>query len=475
MDMCEYIEQAASQIRARRARDMVARELRAHIEDQEAYCLERGMSGEEAEEEAVRQMGDPVEVGIAMDRIHRPQTDWKMIVMLMFLCVLGLCLQVALNREFVRMELLEAGTEISLYLFSGVSRGLAASLFIAVALGVLVCLMDYTVVLRYAAWFAGCALLLLLMLIERVVILPNFSGPGPFPENWIYLLVPLYAIWLYRQRGRGGRGFASGIILLFLLWGSLRIASVLLPVTWIASLRFGFVLAVMLSTALVCGWYGDKVRGRLLCLWGGGLMAFALAVLYMLWHGGFRAQRIRAVLHPFDYSGGAGYYAVMIRGWLGRCTLWGEPEAAQQFLQNYMGGFYATGGFYRPDDGNILYLFLCYGILPGAAVCLIFLGCIGYFLYKCLRQKNQFGRVTGCGCCLAFLAEFIGYLMSNFGILPSHAALPFLSYSGMDIEVWAVLMGLVFSIIRYQNLLPAEHTDKIKKYRYRLRIEKVAR
>lgn len=44
MDMHEYIDAAVSQIRARRARDMVARELEAHIEDQAAYCRAQGMS-----------------------------------------------------------------------------------------------------------------------------------------------------------------------------------------------------------------------------------------------------------------------------------------------------------------------------------------------------------------------------------------------------------------------------------------------
>lgn len=238
--------------------------------------------------------------------------------------------------------------------------------------------------------------------------------------------------------------------------------------------RFVGVLAVMLSVAVVCGWYGDHKGSKLLLLWGGGIVTACMAVMSMLLRGGFRAQRIRAILHPFDYADSSGYYVVMVRGWLGRCNLLGNAEAAKQFLENYMGADYVEGVCFSPGDANILYMFLRYGILPGVTVCLIFLVCIGYFMYKCLRQKNQLGRVVGAGCCIAFLVEFIGYSMSNFGLLPSYANLPFLSYCGTDIGVWAVLMGFIFSIIRYQNLLPADRIDRSRKYRYRLKIEKVA-
>lgn len=470
MDMCEYIKAATSQIRSRRARDMVARELEAHMEDQAAYYREQGMSEEEAGKEAVRQMGDPVEVGISMDQIHRPQTDWKMIIMLVLLCVLGLCLQIALNREVAEAQLLEEGVSVSLGLFSGISRAFVITLAAAVVLGVLTCVMDYTIVLRYAPWFI-CFILFMLW-VQGWVIWPNSSNRMAFPVKWYYLLVPLYASLLYRYRGRGRRGFVGGILLLVLLQVIMSAQGTWM-VTSLAGLRFSFVLAVMLSVAVLCGWYGEQRRGKLVCLWGGALLAFGLAAQWMLLRGGFRAERIRAILHPYDYAGSGGYYVVTIRGWLGRCKLWGNPEAAAQFAQGYIGVFLTDGSF-NVDGGNLLYLFLRYGIVPGVIVCLIFLGSIGYFLYRCLRQKNQLGQMTGAGCCIVFLVEFAGALMSNLGVLICNGAIPFLSYGGQEIEVWAILAGLVFSIIRYQNLLPAEHKDAGRKYRYRLRIEKIA-
>lgn len=73
MELNSYLEQLEEQIRNRKAKAEVIEEIRNHIEDQAEFYEKEGMSAEEAIEQAVRQMGDPVEVGIEMDRIHRPK------------------------------------------------------------------------------------------------------------------------------------------------------------------------------------------------------------------------------------------------------------------------------------------------------------------------------------------------------------------------------------------------------------------
>lgn len=58
-----YLELAGEQIRWKRAKPALLEELRTHLLDQRDDCLAEGMSEEEAQAEAVRQMGDPVTVG----------------------------------------------------------------------------------------------------------------------------------------------------------------------------------------------------------------------------------------------------------------------------------------------------------------------------------------------------------------------------------------------------------------------------
>ena len=64
MELNSYLEQLEEQIRNRKAKAEVIEEIRNHIEDQAEFYEKEGMSAEEAIEQAVRQMGDPVEVGI---------------------------------------------------------------------------------------------------------------------------------------------------------------------------------------------------------------------------------------------------------------------------------------------------------------------------------------------------------------------------------------------------------------------------
>ena len=73
---------------------MVIKELKDHIEEQRDDYIAEGMTIQEAEEEAVRQMGDPIEVGVSLDRIHRPKMEWELLIYIFLLSILGLGLQI---------------------------------------------------------------------------------------------------------------------------------------------------------------------------------------------------------------------------------------------------------------------------------------------------------------------------------------------------------------------------------------------
>ena len=75
----------------------MTKELEDHIKDQKCDYMTEGMEPSEAEEAAVLEMGDPVEVGIEMDRIHRPKMAWKMIGLIAVLNLAGILLMYCLR------------------------------------------------------------------------------------------------------------------------------------------------------------------------------------------------------------------------------------------------------------------------------------------------------------------------------------------------------------------------------------------
>ena len=68
--MEEYIKILLEQVRFEKAHKAIGDEIRAHIEDQAEANISEGMDKETAEKKAVEDMGDPVETGIALDKVQ---------------------------------------------------------------------------------------------------------------------------------------------------------------------------------------------------------------------------------------------------------------------------------------------------------------------------------------------------------------------------------------------------------------------
>ena len=64
-------------------------EIKGHIEDQIQDNIAAGMTKEEAEENAILDMGDPVETGISLDSVHRPQVAWKLLGIIVLISIAG--------------------------------------------------------------------------------------------------------------------------------------------------------------------------------------------------------------------------------------------------------------------------------------------------------------------------------------------------------------------------------------------------
>ena len=71
----DYLEQMIGEIRNRKAKCLIAEEIDQHIEDQKAFFMEEGDDDQIAMVKTLEQMGDPMEVGKQLDKIHRPRID----------------------------------------------------------------------------------------------------------------------------------------------------------------------------------------------------------------------------------------------------------------------------------------------------------------------------------------------------------------------------------------------------------------
>ena len=72
----QWCDKVTEQVRFRPDREAIRQELLAHLEDSAADWERRGETPKEAEQRALAAMGDPVAVGKALDRAHKPWLGW---------------------------------------------------------------------------------------------------------------------------------------------------------------------------------------------------------------------------------------------------------------------------------------------------------------------------------------------------------------------------------------------------------------
>ena len=75
----EFIDSVCAKVRFTPARKQIAAELQAHIEDRAAMLEAHGVAPEDAAARAVASMGDPEEIGVALDKEHSPFWGWMAI------------------------------------------------------------------------------------------------------------------------------------------------------------------------------------------------------------------------------------------------------------------------------------------------------------------------------------------------------------------------------------------------------------
>ena len=146
--MEEYLEALLGQIRCKKAWPMIEEEMRGHILEQAEENQRQGMDEEEAMKAAVKDMGDPVEAGVSLDRVHRPKMAWGVMALMGIISVFSIVIQWILGRADASL-----GEGYALHHAGGVAAGYAAML--------LVYRLDYSYIGRYAkriAWiFCGVA------------------------------------------------------------------------------------------------------------------------------------------------------------------------------------------------------------------------------------------------------------------------------------------------------------------------------
>ena len=445
--MEEYIEKLISQIRCKKARPYIAEEIRDHIEEQMAEYKENGMSDEEAEKNAVLDMGDPVEVGISLDRIHKPKMGWNVIVIVGIISLLAILVQWAFASAINNYGL----EQLKHMSYNDSMRKFLKSIFAGMLFMMVIYFVDYTVIAKYSKiiglFIIGAGLYTVLFGTSfhgaRYYI---FNLTGISATSFMMLYVPVYGAILYKYRGGG-----FGALLKCIAWLLIpTFITVKIPSLGVAGILL-ICMLVQLTIAVCKGWFKVNKRAALIGLWTAFLLLpfvslFGLYSLHLL--ADYQEARIRSWLLPNQEEG---YVLSVIREYTQNVPMFGKSQ------KDILG--------YLPDlnrDYIFTYIINSYGSLAGIIILSVLAVLLVFLFGAVMRQKNELGFTMGVGCGMILLMNAVINICCSIGVLPPSASfLPFFSAGGSNMILCYALIGIVLSIYRYKDVYPGNISDRV--------------
>ena len=168
------------------------------------------------------------------------------------------------------------------------------------------------------------------------------------------------------------------------------------------------------------------------------------ALFFSLYLQDYQKIRIQAWLNPSAFEAEAGYIVLTVRNILNSSQLIGKKTGQSVFscLPNY------------ESDYILTYIIAAFGILAAAALIILIIMLSAKLLYISFHQKNELGMIMGLGCSFVFTIQSAEYILANLSLLPAGSLYcPLLSFGGSGMLQTCILLGILLSIYRYENII----------------------
>lgn len=438
----QYIATVQDQIRWKRARAGLKEELNTHLLDQRDACMAQGMALEEAEAESLRQMGDPVEVGTRLDRVHRPRPQWGLLALISVMLVIGAAIQ-----QTVMTQQAELISYMSSYAQTYWVRWILMAMAGTAALLVIYAL-DYTILGRHplVLYFVGLA-----GLFAAFPLCPSVSGKAYGMDFYLLISPVLMALLLYAVRGKGWRGYFLSLlgIVPFLLM-ALKVPSfscaLLLATT-------GF--ALLMVTAWK-GWMGISRRKGVAATIGIAAAGILGGVCWIS-QSAYAIRRLQAAIHPEQDPRGMGYWTSLVRELLAGAKWIGQGNYRGEQLEN-ISTILSSGA----TDNFLTWTIHRYGWLIGLSIMGLLILMLVWMWKKVRKQQGMLGLLVSVAAVCVLSVQVLIYAAANLGLgLLGGISLPLLSWGRQVQVINMALIGLALSVFREEQLPIHERQGKI--------------
>lgn len=423
----EYSDQVCQQIRWKKAKAMIDVEIKNHLCDQRDAYISHGDNEEIATEKAILQMGDAELIGLELDKTHKPQPQWLMILFTGILMITGLCFNAFITSSIP----------------NSISFGIVHYI-LAFGIFLLCYYSDFSIFGKHPKKIYLLTLLFATILVRipgTTILGKSYFMIGGLSISLAYLclIFPLaFSLILYSMKNQGLRGiFISGLAYLPL--------AMILSIIPTASglLAYTITALIMLCFAICRGWFGVSKKQGLSLVLIPTVSLFSLFIFTIS-----RSSKALAFLNPQEYIQSSGYLYYFIREFRANAVFFGKggypailrdtplPEITK-YLPNIS------------TDYSLIYLTHQFGfvVLFGIITLLLVFSIIG--ISKALKEKSMLGSLIALTIIITFIVQSVFFIMDNLGYgFVASISLPFVSYGTSSLFINSALVGLMLSVFR---------------------------
>ena len=455
MQINEFLNSVCNQIKYKPIRNAISEELKNHIEDKKEELIEMGQNEEEAEKNAVEQMGDAEIIGKELNKVHRPRLDWKLLIILVVLLIFGFVISYIIteNEHTEMMQYMKEG--VSEYITTNYMIKYACFVAIGFGIGIIIYFCDYKKIKNKSLilYIIATAVIILAFLFGISVNGINFLRIGNYSIRSNTIAVPLYILAcigflenineenkltkLFKQKNIKINANILKLVVLSLIS--------LLMLSLIPSLSSVIVLAItylILATKKIVSESKNKKK-HLLILWGIPIIVGTLVILFEFLENPYVLDKFTSVYKPEEYKETEGWRALNRKEII---------ESAQKIGEagNMSDAIYLFDGF---GNNEIISILAHFGWIPTIALIVTVFTFSIKLVINSFKIREKYGSlvILGIGC--MFILQSVFNILMNFNLIfDASFNLPFVTYGCGELLVNMMCLALIFAIYRKKDV-----------------------
>jgi cell division protein FtsW (lipid II flippase) len=423
----EFLNKVTSKVKSKEAHGMIKKELSNHVEQLSEAFQKNNLTKEEAEEKAIQEMGNPYTLGENLNRIHKPKTDWLLIVL--FIAIASISFLPIINGV---PELPNSG---DYFLNQKIIGYILSVLIICTFL-----FFDYRRIKNYWVGLYGIGLILF-MSTSLFGLIANGA------KNWISIfgiaidvgtatLFFFFLAWAgIFSRINEFNSWLKQILLSILFW-----IPILFYIT-IPNLGVMMIYFICIFMLFAFSMVQKRIAIQLVTLnIVGFILMISLSFSTLL--GSERINRLIAFINPNADPSDLGYIYLILQDIFSQAGWFGNGFNQVPLLPS------------AHTDFAFPFLVYTFGWAFGIVLCITLLTFILRISMNAFKTKDQYGRLLVIGGATLFTVPTLWNILMGLGILPiTGVSIPFISYGNTTLVVYSAILGLILSIYRRKDIV----------------------